>query len=105
MLTKAQRTAILELHTQKVAAREIARTMKISRKSVRKVLQSKSVEIPALERSEKAEPFRQQILELLSRTKGNLVRVHEELLAAGADLSYPALTGFCRRHGIGQQPQ
>ena len=30
------------------------------------------------------------------------MRVHEELLATGAELSYPALTGFCRRHGIGQ---
>jgi hypothetical protein len=49
-------------------------------------------------------PFRQQILELLSSCKGNLVRVHEELLAAGAELSYPALTAFCRRHGIGQAP-
>jgi len=32
------------------------------------------------------------------------VRVHEELAAAGAELSYPALTAFCRRHGIGYQP-
>jgi len=32
------------------------------------------------------------------------VRVHEELLAGGAELSYAALTGFCRRHGIGQAP-
>jgi Mu transposase-like protein len=32
------------------------------------------------------------------------VRVHEELLACGAGLSYPALTAFCRRHGIGQVP-
>jgi hypothetical protein len=32
------------------------------------------------------------------------VRVHEELAAAGAALSYPALTAFCRRHGIGYQP-
>jgi len=32
------------------------------------------------------------------------VRVHEELIAGGADLSYPALTAFCRRHGIGQAP-
>jgi transposase len=105
MLTKAQRTAILELHALKVAIREIARTMKISRKSVRRVLQSNSPEVPALERREKAEPFRQQILELLSLNKGNLVRVHEELQADGAHLSYPALTAFCRRHGIGQEPQ
>jgi len=32
------------------------------------------------------------------------VRVHEELVAAGAELSYPALTAFCRRHGIGSPP-
>jgi hypothetical protein len=32
------------------------------------------------------------------------VRVHEELKAGGAALSYQALTGFCRRQGIGQTP-
>jgi hypothetical protein len=32
------------------------------------------------------------------------VRVHEELVAGGAALSYQALTGFCRRQGIGQTP-
>jgi hypothetical protein len=28
--------------------------------------------------------------------------VHEELVAEGASTSYPALTAFCRRAGIGQ---
>lgn len=37
--------------------------------------------------------------------KGNLVRVHEELVSRGADVSYPALTSFCRRHGIAQEPK
>ncbi len=32
------------------------------------------------------------------------MRVHEELAAAGAELSYAALTAFCRRHGIGYEP-
>jgi len=32
------------------------------------------------------------------------VRVHEELAASGAEMSYQALTAFCRRHGIGQTP-
>jgi hypothetical protein len=32
------------------------------------------------------------------------VRVHEELQVSGAALSYQALTGFCRRQGIGQTP-
>jgi hypothetical protein len=76
--------------------------LRISRVAVRKVLRSQSTEVPELHRAEKAQPHRQQILELLARCKGNLVRVHEELLAAGAELSYPALTAFCRRHGIGQ---
>jgi hypothetical protein len=53
---------------------------------------------------EKAEPYRDQILELWASCKGNLVRVHEELIAGGASLSYQALTGFCRKHGIGQTP-
>ena len=44
------------------------------------------------------------ILDLFPECKGNLVRVHEDLVAAGADLSYPALTAFCRRQGIGQKP-
>ena len=32
------------------------------------------------------------------------MRVHEELTAGGAALSYQALTAFCRRHGLGQTP-
>ena len=30
--------------------------------------------------------------------------MHEDLLARGAALSYPALTAFCRKHGIGSPP-
>jgi transposase len=61
--------------------------------------------VPVLQRAEKAEPYRQQILELLARCKGNLVRVHEELVASGAAFSYQALTAFCRRHGLIEPPQ
>ena len=102
MLNQRQRTAILELHAQGVKKREIARVLGISRLSVRKVVRSNSTEVPLLARPEKAEPYRQQILELLATCKGNLVRVHEELQAMGADFSYQALTAFCRRHGITQ---
>jgi hypothetical protein len=49
-----------------------------------------------------AEPYRDQILELVTRFAGHLGRVHEELTRAGATFSYQALTGFCRRHGIGK---
>jgi len=104
MLSQSQRTTILELNTQGVSKRQIARVLGISRLAVRRVLRSNSSPVPELHRPEKAEPYRQQILELFATCKGNLVRVHEELTAAGAALSYPALTAFCRRHGIGQAP-
>jgi transposase len=87
-----------------VSKHEIARVLKLSRPTVRKVLQSNSTNVPEIARAEKAEPYRQQILDLLPSCKGNLVRVHEELVVAGATLSYQALTAFCRRQGIGQKP-
>lgn len=68
---------------------------------MRTVLAASTAQVPRIEREEKAEPYREQILELFATCKGNLVRVHEELLAQGAQISYQALTGFCRRHGIG----
>ena len=104
MLSQAQRTTILELNTQGVSKREIARVLGISRVAVRKVLRSNSTALPELHRTEKAEPYRQQILELFDQCKGNLVRVPEELVAGGAELSDTALTAFCRRHGIGYAP-
>lgn len=59
--------------------------------------------MPPLARPEKAEPHREAILDLYTLCKGNLVRVHEELVASGAELSYQALTAFCRRQGIGRK--
>jgi len=104
MLSQAQRTAILELSAKGVSQRQIARVLQLSRPTVRKVLRSNSTQVPEIPRPEKAEPYRQLILDLFPACKGNLVRVHEELAASGAELSYPALTAFCRRQGIGQTP-
>src|SRR5471032_1737611 len=104
MLSQAQRTAILELSAKGVSKREIAQVLRLSRPTVRKVLRENSTNVPEIQLAEKAEPYREQIFELLTSCKGNLVRVHEELVAGGAVLSYPALTGFCRRQGIGQTP-
>lgn len=105
MLDQSTRTTILRLRDEGHGARAIARLVGVSRGAVRRVLTAGEAEIPRLERAEKAEPYRDQILELFARCKGNLVRVHEELCAAGATLSYPALTGFCRRHEIGYAPK
>src|SRR5260370_23220485 len=103
MLDRSTRTAILKLEQQGHSIRGIARAMKLSRGAVRQVLRSATDLVPRVVRPEKASPYREQILELYSRCKGNLVRVHEELVAAGAQLSYQALTAFCRRQGIGPE--
>ena len=44
--------------------------MGISRVAVRQVLRSNSTAVPELQRSEKAEPYRQQILELFDQLQG-----------------------------------
>jgi len=105
MLSQNLRTAILELHRKGVGTRPIARALRISRGAVKKVIRSQSTDVPPITRAEKAEPYRQRILDLYACCQGNLVRVHEELLAQGVQLSYPTLTAFCRRQDIGQKPK
>jgi hypothetical protein len=105
MLDQSTRAAILKLRQHGHSIRGIARALKLSRGAVREVLRSGTEVVPTLVREEKATPYRDQILELYARCKGNLVRVHEELIASGAQFSYPALTAFCRRQGIGQEPK
>ena len=104
MLREDTRTAILELSKLGHGIRRIAREMKVSRQSVRLVLEAGSAEVPLVQRSAMAEPLRDRIIELLAECKGNLVRVHEDLVKEGATLSYQALTAFCRKHWIGRSP-
>ena len=105
MLSQSLRTAILELHRKGAGTRQIAKALRVSRSAVKKVIRSESTVAPLMIRAEKAEPYRQTILDLFASCQGNLARVHEELLADGAQLSYPTLTAFCRRQMIGQKPK
>ena len=102
MLDQSTRTAILELHKRGLSKRKIAAALGVSRDSVNRVIESGTVDPPRIERSEKAGPYHDRIVELVSSLKGNLVRVHEELEAEGCKLSYQALTAYCRRHGLGK---
>lgn len=104
MLDQSLRNAILKLHGAHNGVRAISRALKISRGAVRDVLASGDEVPPAIERPEKAGPYHDLIVALYVDCKGNLVRVHEELLGRGAQLSYPSLTAYCRRHGIDRSP-
>lgn len=101
MLDEATRATILRLKKKGLGTRKIAKALGVSRGAVLDVLADGRVEVPPFERVTKLDAYRDEILALYASCKGNLVRVHEELTAEGADFSYPALTAFCRRHGIG----
>jgi hypothetical protein len=105
MLSRQTRAAILELASRKNGTREIARALGVSRGAVKKVIALQTSEVPVIARSELAAAHRDEILQLVTTCNGNLVRVHVVLLAQGAELSYPALTAFCRRAGIGGTPK
>jgi len=105
MLDEHQRIAVFQLHAKGLGARRIANALGISRSAVRAVIASGDAKAPRLRKTEKAEAYRDQILELHQSCRGNLVRVHEELTGSGAQLSYQALTAFCRRHEIGHAPK
>src|SRR5689334_9182105 len=104
MLDQSTRTAILKLHEQGHGSRTIASAVGVSRGAVRHVISGQREEVPRIQRQEKLSVHREEIIGLLAACKGNLVRVHEELAARGAKLSYQALTAFCRRHGITKRP-
>lgn len=105
MLDEATRATILRLKKKGLGTRKIAKALGVSRGAVLDVLSDGRAKVPAIERETKPDAYRDEILRLHASCKGNLVRVHEELTADGAPFSYPALTAYCRRHGIGHEPR
>lgn len=81
---QTQRQTILTLREAGNGIRAIARALGISRGAVKRVLGDGQASPPPLERPEKAEAHRDDILALLADCKGNLVRVHESLRHAGS---------------------
>lgn len=96
MLHRRQRAAILELSAKGLSDRQIAKALKISRPSVRKVIDSGTETVPRALRPSRLAGRQEEIEELTRRCKGNLVRVHEELAVTGPSVSYQALTAFVR---------
>ncbi len=96
MLHHRVRAAILELSAKGLSARQIAKVLKISRPSVKKVVASGTETVPRALRPSRLEGHQEEIEELTKRCKGNLVRVHEELTEQGTPVSYQALTAFVR---------
>lgn len=98
MLERRIRATILQLKDKGLGTRAIARTLELSRGAVKRVIAQGSEEPVPLWRPSSLTDRLPEILELKERCRDNLVRVHEELSASGAKVSYPALTAFVRSH-------
>jgi transposase len=101
MLDLNTRQVILRLHSEGHGMRTIAAALNVSRNAVKRVLKSGVATVPAIERSDKTALEVAEVKELHLACQGNLVRVHEELLAKGVTTTYSTLTRFCRNHEIG----
>ncbi|MFW5878276.1 MAG: IS21 family transposase [Myxococcota bacterium] len=105
MLDRDTRVAILKLFEQGQGIRAIARAVRVSKNSVRRVVRDGRPDVPPLTREERLDEAEQRVWELHRSCEGNLVRVHEELEKEGMVVSYSGLTAFCRRRGIGVKPK
>ncbi len=102
MLNHETRSAILRLREQGHGTKFIARAVGVARESVKRVLASGSSAVPDIERTDQLGPHADQIRKLEAACGGNLVRVHEELLARHqVRVPYSTLTRFCREAKIG----
>lgn len=106
------RTAILSLHRQGHGSRKIAQALGVSRTSVKLVVKNGIIEPVTSGRASVLDKYLEDIRELVAICKSkrrptNLVRVKEELenrirmRGEKLEVSYSALTWFCREHGIG----
>ena len=105
MLDEETRAVILRLKKEGQGILPIARVLKISPNTVRKVLAEGQPEVPDFDRTSSAEAHRERIEALYTSCEGNLVRVQEELEAEGVTMAYSTLTRFCREQGLGQKPK
>jgi hypothetical protein len=101
MLDLDTRRAIFQLKTRGLGLRAIARALAISRNSVRTVLALGTAEVPAIERAQRSAVHLDTLRALYTECAGNRVRVWEEVQKQGLAISYPALTAFLRRQGVG----
>ena len=100
MLDAETRAAVLKLHEAGHGARTIARALKLSRTTVRKVVAAGGVDIPAARRPAVLDEHLERVRTLVEACDHNLVRVHEELGAVGIEVGYSSVTRFCQRHGL-----
>lgn len=100
MLTKERRQTIKDLHSCKKSNREIAKLLKVSRSTVKVVLEQ-GVDIPPQTRKNKETEIYSILRELFTRCLGNGVRIKEVLDEEyGINIPYDTLKRYIRNAGL-----
>lgn len=96
MRKEPDRQAVLAMQQAGCSIRKIARLMKMSRKTVRRILAGKHQ--PGIERPSRYESLAPLVCELFTRYEGNVVLVGQQLKDEyGHDVPYPSLTRLVRQ--------
>lgn len=99
MITPVYKETILEMKDKGIGVREIGRTLKISRNTVREVIKNRGK--AGYQRSLKNDAHLPLIKDLFRECRGNVVRIGEELqLRYEITIPYPTLTRLIRRYEI-----
>jgi hypothetical protein len=99
------RRLILQLHEKGVGLRRIARLVSKSRPVVKKIIASGTEIPPNRARKSLLDEHREEIVRLIMQCRGNLTRVHEELVLAGVAHGYNTLADYVRKHQLKQGPK
>ena len=99
------RRLILQLHEKGVGLRRIARLVSKSRPVVKKIIASGTETPPNRTRKSLLDEHREEIVRLIMQCRGNLTRVHEELVLAGVAHGYNTLADYVRKHQLKQGPK
>ena len=103
MIKQAMYTTIITLYKQGISQRQIAKTTKTDRKTVKRIISryiEDKVESPiGYERTSVLTFWHNEIVELLEK-KLSYVRILEELQSKGCNSGYSALTRYIKKHNI-----
>jgi len=105
MIEAHKRKAIFLLHSEGMDARDIARQLKVDRKTVQAIIGQKG-EMPDGVRRDKIRIDPELLEKLYKECEGYAQRVHEKLVEEeGLQVTYPTLTRLLRELGISKPPK
>ena len=104
MIGPDKRKAIVTLHEEGMSLREISRRLKVSRKTVRDIIQHGGA-VPDTVRKDKIEVDSELLRKLHADCGGWIQRIHEKLTEEeGIQIGYSTLVRRMRELGVGQSP-